>query len=255
MKENQQINAILIDDEVHSLETLRMEIERNCPMINIIALCKGPEEGKKAIKDLQPDLVFLDIQMPGQTGFELLRSLDSIPFEVIFVTAYDEYSMQAIKLSALDYLLKPVDDRELIEAVDKAIAKQQLKQSQEQVSFLLTALSTTHGAQFTKIALPSINGLDFVNISDIIYCEAEGNYTNIYMEDGGKFVISRPLSDFEKMISNPIFFRTHKTFLINLDHIRQYVKGSGGQVIMKNGASIQVSRMRKPVLMELIYQK
>ncbi len=247
------LKAILIDDEKNSLETLRMELELNCPHVEIAQLCQGPEAGLAAISAIKPDLVFLDIQMPGMTGFELLRKLDKIEFEVIFVTAFDQYSMQAIKVSALDYLLKPVDGEELTRAVLKVEKNVALKQSSAQVDLLLTNLQSSAG--FSKIALPTLKGLDFISIEEILYCHADGNYTSIYTVDGEKYVISRTLSDFESMVDSGMFFRTHKSYLVNLQYIKQYIKGSGGQVVLKDGSAIQVARARKELLMEMIYKK
>lgn len=248
------IRAILIDDEYNSLEALRMELELNCPDVEILETCQGPEAGLSAILRAKPDLVFLDIQMPGMNGFELLKSLDDVSFDVIFVTAFDTYSMQAIKVSAMDYLLKPVDGEELKKAVEKVKANQQLRQSKEQVDFLLTNLQSGNTG-FSKIALPTIKGLDFLSVEEIMYCEADGNYTSIHTEQKETYVISRTLSEFEEMLSNKMFFRTHKSYLVNLQHIKQYIKGSGGQLIMKDGTSVQVARARKEMLMELIFPR
>lgn len=249
------LKTILIDDEKNSLEALQMEIGMNCPSVEVISACRGPFEGLDAINSLQPDLVFLDIQMPEMSGFELLQSLPEINFDVIFVTAFDTYSMQAIKVSALDYLLKPVDGEELKHAVEKVEASQALKRSRAQVHFLLTNLQQGTEQPFSKIALPTMKGLDFISLDEILYCTADGNYTRIHAASGDQYVITRTLSEFEEMLSNPIFFRTHKSYLVNLRHIKQYLKGSGGQVILKDGTSVQVARARKELLMDLIYKR
>jgi len=246
------MKAILIDDEKNSLETLRMELELNCPKVEILALCQGAHEGIDAIHSRRPDLVFLDIQMPEINGFELLRMVGDVDFEVIFVTAYDSYSMQAIKVSAMDYLLKPVDGDDLASAVGKVARNLSLKRSSEQVDFLLTNLQQENST-FSKIAPPTIKGFDFIDVDDIVHCVADGNYTSIQTVGGEEYIISRTLSDFEEMLSNQIFFRTHKSHLINLNYIKQYLKGSGGQVILKDGTSVQVARARKEMLLELIY--
>jgi two-component system LytT family response regulator len=249
------LTTILIDDEKNSLEALRMEIEINCPTLEVVAACRGPHEGLEAIKENSPDLVFLDIQMPDMNGFELLQSIPEVDFDVIFVTAYDTYPMQAIKVSALDYLLKPVDSEELKRAVDKVEKSQSLRQSKAQVDFLLTNLHQNPDQGFSKIALPTMKGLDFVSIEDILYCSADGNYTSIHTISREKYVITRTLSEFEEMLKNPIFFRTHKSYLVNLNFIKQYIKGSGGEVILKDGTSVQVARARKELLMNLIYRR
>jgi two-component system LytT family response regulator len=249
------LTTILIDDEKNSLEALQMEIQLNCPSIDVVATCRGSEQGLKAIQQYKPDLVFLDIQMPEMNGFEMLQTLPEVDFDVIFVTAYDTYPMQAIKVSALDYLLKPVDGLELKRAVDKVEKSQTLRQSKARVEFLLTNLQQEGGHGFSKIALPTMKGLDFVSIDEILYCMADGNYTIIHTVTHEKYVITRTLTEFEEMLSNPMFFRTHKSYLINLHFIKQYVKGSGGEIILKDGTSIQVARARKELLMSLIYKK
>lgn len=249
------LRTILVDDEQNSLDVLRLELQANCPQVEVIGEFLTPGDALSAIMDMKPELLFLDIQMPEMNGFELLDELGDIEFDVIFCTAYDQYSMQAIKVSALDYLLKPVDPDELIKAVAKVEQNLQLRRSKEQVEFLLTNLRGSADRKFTKIALPTLKGLDFVDVDDILLCQAEGNYTSIRTVDKNSFLISRTLSEFEEMLDNDRFFRTHKSYLVNLDHIKQYIKGSGGQVILKDGTSVQVARARKEVLLDLIYKR
>jgi two-component system LytT family response regulator len=249
------LKTILIDDEKNSLEALRMEIEMNCPSVDIVATCRGAREGLEAINSQSPDLVFLDIQMPEMNGFDLLRSIPEVDFDVIFVTAFDTYSMQAIKVSALDYLLKPVDGDELKRAVHKVEESLALKRSKAQVDFLLTNLQHGTDKAFSKIALPTMKGLDFVSLDEILYCTADGNYTSIHTITKEKYVITRTLSEFEEMLDHTMFFRTHKSYLINLQHIKKYIKGSGGEVLLRDGTSIQVARARKELLMDLIYKR
>ena len=249
------LRTVLIDDEKNSLIALSLELEANCPEVEILGKYQSPEKGIEAIRRHTPDLVFLDIQMPGMDGFQLLQEVEDTDFAVIFCTAFDNYTMQAIKVSALDYLLKPVDADELRKAVGKVRDNLELRRSREQIQFLLTNLSGSSNRKLTKIALPTMKGLDFVDLEDILYCSAEGNYTAINTIDGNDFLISRTLSEFEEMLDNDIFFRTHKSYLVNLEHIKQYVKGSGGQVILKDGTSVQVARARKEVLLDRIYRR
>lgn len=255
MKENMTskhtLTAILIDDEKDSLEGLEIMLSRYCPHVRVMSMCQGPVKGMECIHKHRPDLVFLDIEMPVMNGFEMLEALDTIDFDIIFITAYDEFAIKAFKVSAMDYLLKPVGEEELIQAVAKVDQKrQQLKVGQ--VDVLLTNLKNSEEG-FTKIALPSMEGLDFINIDDILHCEADSNYTTIFTVHDERFTISRTLKEFEEMLSSTSFIRTHQSHLINLNHIKKYIKGSGGEVVLSDGTHIQVARARKENLIQRIY--
>lgn len=248
------LKTILIDDEINSLESLEIELHKHCPEVEVVAKYKQAAAGIKGIRTIQPDLIFLDIEMPGMSGFELLKEVRDIPFEVIFVTAYDEYAIQAFKVSAMDYLLKPVDVTELKTAVVKVQEKIRQADPVQKLDVLLTNIE--HGQSgFQKLAIPSMKGLDFVDVKDILYCIGEGNYTSIHTVSGDKYVISRTMKETEELLNNPIFFRTHQSYLVNLNGIRQYVKGSGGQLVMQDGTHIQVARARKEALMHLIFKR
>jgi two-component system LytT family response regulator len=248
------LRAILIDDEILSLESLEMELQSHCPDVEIIEICKGAKAGKEAIVQHHPDLVFLDLEMPGQNGFELLEEVKYIPFDVIFTTAYDEYAIRAIKVSAMDYLLKPIDIDELKQAVKKISEKTYDGLSRQKLDVLLTNIQGSHGV-FEKLAVPTLSGLSFINLSDIVYCEADGNYTTVFTANGDKYVLSKTLKETEGLMSNPVFFRTHQSYLVNLNCIQEYIKGPGGQLVMQDGSIIQVARARKESLMQLIYRK
>lgn len=248
------IRALLIDDEKHSLESLQIELGQHCPEVEVVDACKGSKAGLQGILTHKPDLIFLDIEMPGMNGFELLDKVRDIPIDVIFTTAYDEYAIKAIKVSAMDYLLKPIDVTELKRAVTRVAEKKQTDHSQQKLEVLLTNIqNANHG--FQKLAIPTLSGLNFVNVSDIIYCEADGNYTTIHTRSGDKHVISKTMKETEELLSNPGFFRTHQSFLVNLNCIKEYIKGSGGQLVLQNGAIIQVARARKEALMQMIYRR
>jgi two-component system LytT family response regulator len=192
--------------------------------------------------------------MPGMTGFEMLQKVRDYTFDIIFTTAYDEYAIQAFKVSAMDYLLKPIDVSELQSSVQKVVDKHESVDSNKKLDILLTNLE--NGATgFEKLAIPSLKGLDFVNVRDILYCEGDGNYTTIHTVQGEKFLISRTMKETEELLHNPSFFRTHQSYLVNLNGIKQYIKGSGGQLVMQNGTVIMVARARKDALMKLIYKK
>jgi len=245
------LNTLLIDDEKHSLESLEIEISRNCPELNIIELCKGPRAGITAIRKHKPDLIFLDIDMPIMNGFDMLNEVKDESFDVIFATAYDEYAVRAIKVSAMDYLLKPIDSTELIDAVQKVINKR----DEDPTSRLEVLLTNIKGAEdgFQKLAIPSLGGLDFIDISNILYCMADGSYTNIHTVDGEKYVVSKTMKEIAEMLSNPSFFRSHQSYLVNLHHIKKYIKGSGGQLVLSDGTVAQVARARKEELMGIIF--
>jgi two-component system LytT family response regulator len=248
------LKTILIDDEINSLESLEIELTRFCPEVEVIAAYKTAKAGLEGIRHHDPDLVFLDIEMPGMSGFELLREVTDMRFEVIFVTAYDEYAIKAFKVSAMDYLLKPVDVEELQSAVAKVIEKQDHTDPSKKLDVLLTNIESGQSG-FQKIAIPSLKGLDFVDVQDVLYCIGEGNYTSIYTVDGKKFVITRTMKETEELLNNKAFFRTHQSFLVNLNGIKQYIKGSGGQLVMADGTHIQVARARKEELMKMIYKR
>jgi two-component system LytT family response regulator len=245
------IRAILVDDEQESLEVLQLDIKEYCPQIEIVGMYSDPHVAIDQIKRQNPDLVFLDIEMPGLNGFDLLDRLNTYEFDVIFVTAYDEFAIKAIKVSAMDYLLKPIDEDELMEAVHKVEEKQNRYLSKEHVEILLTNIRDEDG-RFAKLAIPSNEGLDFILIDDILYCQADGNYTVIHTAKE-KFVITKTLKQIESLLHNGQFFRTHQSYLVNLNHIRKYMRGAGGEIILSNGSNVQVARARKEALMKRIY--
>ena len=248
------IRTLLIDDEKHSLESLKIEIESYCPELEILALCKGAKAGIEGIRAHDPDLIFLDIDMPGMDGFALLEAVRDISFDVIFATAYDEYAVRAIKVSAMDYLLKPIDPEELKKAVNKISNKRSREDPLLKLDVLLTNLKSENGG-FQKMALPTLSGLDFVNVRDIIYCIADGSYTKICTVNGDVYLISRTMKETSELLENPIFFRTHQSYLINLNCIKKYIKGSGGQIVMEDGQTVLVSRARKKELMKILIKK
>jgi len=248
------LRTILIDDESHSLESLEFGLRKHCPEIDIIAKSKGAQMGVDAIRSHKPDLVFLDIDMPVMNGFELLEEVREIPFDVIFATAYDEYAVRAIKVSAMDYLLKPIAPDDLKSAVQKVIDKRTQEDPLAKLDVLLTNFRNSSDG-FQKLAIPTLNGLDFINIGDIIYCIADGSYTEVHTVEGECYTISKTMKETSELLQNPEFFRTHQSYLINLNYIKKYIKGSGGQLIMLNGKSIPVARARKDDLMQVIFKR
>ena len=245
------IQALIIDDEADGRDTLKMAIEKYCPEISIQGIYASPEEGKAAIRSIKPDLVFLDVQMPHMSGFDLLQQLSPLSFEVIFVTAHDQYAIKAIRFSALDYLLKPVDIDDLIHAVKKAEDRLQHKSSGFQYQSVLNNIQFRAG-KIEKLAVPSFEGIDFFNTDDIIYCQADGNYTTLFLKNKQTQLISRNLKDFESLLVESGFCRVHHSSLINMKHIQKYVKGEGGYVILTDNHHVDISRRKKEEFLKLL---
>jgi len=239
------IKALLIDDEKMSRLTLRKLLEVYSPSVEIIAEAENAAEAAVLVKELKPDLVFLDVAMPGKNGIDFLKELEEINFEVIFVTAHDKYVLQAIRFAAVDYLQKPVEETLLVNAISNAAKRIQQKTNNQHIETFLHNMKQQAGQQPMQLCIPSIKGFQVVEISDIIYCEAENTYTNIHFKDGKKILASRPLMDYEMMLQDSLFFRTHKSLLINMKHIKEYLKGEGGFAVMSNGKTLEVSRRKK----------
>lgn len=233
------MKAIIVDDELDSLETMTVLIEKFCPNVKIIGTENSPERAITLINELKPDLLFLDISMPIMNGFEVLKQLSYKDAEVIFTTAYDEFAIEGFQVGAVHYLLKPIDIKELKKAVERASEKLALKANQ----------SATLISNQSKVAIPILKGLELVDVNSIIRCEADSNYSIIFTVSS-KVVISRTLKELEQSLAGYDFIRVHHSHLINLAHLTIYVKGDGGQVILSNGDRINVSRSRKERLLE-----
>ncbi|TKG95727.1 response regulator transcription factor [Puteibacter caeruleilacunae] len=246
-----QINAIIIEDEKSNRENLAKIINEYCPEVHLQALCASAIEGRKAIIQHQPDLIFLDIEMPGGNGFSLLESFEAINFEVIFVTAYNQYGVKAIKFCALDYLLKPVDILELSQAIEKV--KNRLTEKIENQR-MQTLLANQVNRANPKIALPLSDKIEFIDVSNIIRCQGEGNYTHIYLKEGEKILASKTLKEFDELLTDHEFLRVHQSHLINLKEIKAYMKTDGGYLKMNDGSSVSISRQRKEMVMEQLKQ-
>jgi two-component system LytT family response regulator len=244
------IKTILLDDEPRGLTSLQSLLMMNCPEVNIIALCGSAAEAKEKIIALAPQLVFLDIAMPGKTGFDLLRELPEINFEIIFVTAHNNYMTQAFHFSAVDYLLKPVDEELLAEAVKRAAKNIAAKTGGQHIETLLHNIGHKNGSQKMKLCIPSVKGFQVIDIQDIIHCEASGNYTNFHFLNHPLVCASKPIHEYETLLGDSNFVRIHKSFLVNLEHIKEYIRGEGGSVMLSNGHEVEVSRRKKDLLME-----
>lgn len=246
------INAIIIDDEARWIENLESQLKAYCPFVNIVCQCQSSIAGLEAIKKLKPDLVFLDIEMPGMTGFELLEQLNEISFAVIFTTCYDYYAIKAIRFSALDYLLKPIDHKELIAAVKKVEEKKDLPVA-SQFGMLLDQIRAK-GHDFNKLAVPTLEGFELIPADQLMRCNANDNYTCFYMKDKNKIIACRTLKEIEEQLKDFKFFiRVHHSHIVNLNEVVKYIRGEGGHLILSDGTSINVSKSRKDKLLNTLY--
>ena len=243
------IKAILIDDEVHCLDTLSMLIHDYCPEVQVMEQCISAKQGLAAIEKHQPELVFLDIEMPKMNGFELLEQFDQINFAVVFTTSYDQYAIKAIRFSALDYLLKPIDIKELINAVHKVQAQRHLPSS-EQFQMLMNQVKHRDNG-FNKIAVPTLEGFELIPAADLIRCEADDNYTHLFLRDKKKITACRTLKEMEEQLHDfSSFLRVHHSYMVNLNEVLKYIRGEGGYLVMSDGSTVNVSRSRKDALLK-----
>lgn len=243
------IKAILIDDEVHCLDTLSILIHDYCPEVQIMEKCLSAKQGLEAVSKHQPSIIFLDIEMPTMNGFEFLEQFKEISFTIIFTTSYDQYAIKAIRFSALDYLLKPIDPKELIAAVRKVQTQKQLPVP-EQFQMLMNQVKHKDTV-FNKIAIPTSEGFELIPAEQVLRCEADDNYTHLYLKNKTKIVACRTLKDMEEQLENfPSFIRVHHSYLVNLNEVNKYVRGEGGYLVMSDGTTVNVSRSRKETLMK-----
>ncbi len=242
------MKAVIIDDEKDSREILANYLKKYCPNITVCGFGKSVDTGLEEIKKHNPDIVFLDIEMPYGNGFDLLDKFEKINFETVFVTAFDNYAIPALNQSAAYYLLKPIDIDELIKAVEKICSERTEKNYIQHARILLENKKV--GAQ-QKIMLPTLEGFDIINIDSILYCEAADNFTKFYLEGGQALLICRTLKYFEEVLNEHRFLRIHRSYLINPDFVIRYSKGKGGYVTMKNNMELEVSPTKKKEFLEL----
>lgn len=242
------LKAIIIDDEPDCVRLLALQLKMYCPQVQVVAECTESEEGLIKIKELQPDMVFLDIEMPVMNGFQLLEKTGPIHFSLVFVTAYDKFAVKAFRFSALDYLLKPIDGKDLKAAVEKA--EQRRWPEKQQLSLLKQQLQSDAKTFPDKIALPYQNGVTFAEVKQIIYCESDNNYTRFFMVDGHQHTVAKTLGDIQEVLEERNFLRVHRQYLVNLDHIKKYVRGEGNYLILSNDQHIPVARNQKERLIE-----
>ncbi|WP_229365700.1 LytR/AlgR family response regulator transcription factor [Fibrisoma montanum] len=256
------LKALIIDDEPDNVRLLALQLARHCPQVELLGQFTDSTEGLRAIQTLRPGLVFLDIEMPMMNGFQLLERVGEINFHIVFVTAYDQYAVRAFRFSALDYLLKPIDTVDLIATVRRAettarINPQQLELMRQyyppagwpQAGWPPGAAGTpppTRG----RIALPHASGMVFVDTKQIVYCEADSNYTRFHLEGGEQYIVAKTLGDVQEVFETRDFLRVHRQYMVNLEHIQKLVKGEGTYLLLTNGVSIPVARQQKDRLME-----
>jgi two-component system LytT family response regulator len=237
------ISAILIDDEQDSIDDLNYLFKKNELPVKVSATANSGKDGLAAILKHKPQLVFLDVVMPGMSGFEMLELLPEIDFHLIVTTSVDKYAIQAIRASALDFLLKPVKASELKDALNRCNEKLNIP-SKAQINLLADSLGD-RGKPLKKIALTISDGVQLVNVDDVLFFESDGNYTTVFMKDEKSVVVSKPIGRFEEIVDPSVFFRVHNSFLVNLNHISKFIRSDGGYIVLENGKTIAVARSRK----------
>ncbi|MCD4730695.1 MAG: LytTR family DNA-binding domain-containing protein [Bacteroidales bacterium] len=243
------LRTLIIDDEAHFRESLSNMLKLHCPNAKLVGKAEGVKSGVEAIMKYHPDLILLDIKMKDGTGFDLLKKTNNIDFKVIFITAYDQYAIKAFKFSALDYLLKPVESHDLKEAIDKAD-----KISQKEVNIQLDTLANnlqTNDQTKKKIILKTFDNVYLLKVKEIIYVESDGRYSTFFLESGENVMVSNTLKHYQEMLIDFGFFRVHKSYLINLNHIHRFEKAEGGYVILTDDAKVPVASRKRDQLLEM----
>jgi two-component system LytT family response regulator len=238
------LRVVIVDDEPDAVKLLQMQVEQHCPQVTVVGSFTSSTAALQGIKELQPHLLFLDVEMPVMNGFELLERLYPQTFSIVFVTAYNQFALKAFKFNALDFIVKPVDTQELIQAVAKA--ERQVKPTSDQLSQLQKSL---RGEPITKIAIPGQSGVTFIDLNDIVYAEASNNYSKIIITDGRNFLISKTLKDVQEVLEEEHFLRVHRQYIINLNHVKQLNRNEG-ILTMDNGDPIPIARAQKERLVE-----
>lgn len=246
------IHAVIIDDERNNIDNLEGLLRRYCPQVHIAGVAMNADDGAALIKGLEPDLVFLDIQMPGRNGFQMLQELPVHSFEIILITAFDQYGIQAIKFSAVDYLLKPLNIGELKTAVQKAQRRISEKMQNRELENLLQLIRNREERSTHKLALPTVKETRFVHPKEIVRCESSNAYTFFFLNDGTKITVSHPIFEYEELLADYGFVRCHQSHLVNKAYIRSWVKEDGGYLALENGDKIPVSRSKKEQLAKIL---
>ncbi len=245
------MRALIVDDELSNQENLQQLLKTYADDVEVVAVAGNVDEGKAAIQKHRPELVFLDIQLHGRSGFDLLKEVEEIDFAVIFVTAYDQYGIQAIKFAALDYLLKPIDIDELKAAISKARKAIQQTKKNERLGHLLEYLKDEKQVS-PRIALPMFGETRYVNVGDIMHCEADNTYTRFFLKDGEKVLVSRTLKEYADMLASHGFLRTHQTHLVNVEHIKSWIREDGGSLLLKDNTKIPISKVNRTKVKDML---
>jgi len=247
------IKAIIIDDEQLAIESLQWEIENFCQDLKVIDTFTNPKDAISGVNYLKPDLVFLDIEMPELTGFQLLQALNYRNFDLIITTAYNQYAIQAFKANAIDYLLKPIDPDELVQALEKVKTRQTNHQSNKNIETLLHKVFLENQSEYPKIPLNVTNKIILVNAQDIIYCKSEGSYTIVYLKNGKNHLISKGISSFEEVLPKNLFVKTHKSYIVNYKEIKEIIKQGAPEIVLTNDIIVPVSRSHKVDVFEILH--
>lgn len=245
------LKAVLIDDELPSLQNLELKIKEFCPDLEVVAAFQRPEDAIAALEVQKPDIIFLDIEMPRINGFKLLERFPDQPFEVVFTTAYNHYAIDAVRKSAFDYLVKPINVTELQNTVSRLLRKRTARTVSGRTDIFLEGAGGSF-SQKNKISISSVEGIDFYQISDIIYIESSSNYCKLHLSNGHSVLVTKLLKEFEEMLTPYRFFRIHHSYLINLTRLKKYIRGDGGQVVMDSDIVLDVSRRKKEEFMKLL---
>lgn len=241
------IRAIIVDDEPYCCDAL-VALLADHTNVQIVSVCHNADNAIQAIQKLNPDLLFLDVEMPRMNGFQMLEQIPSVKFDIIFTTSYDQYALKAIRFSAMDYLLKPVDEEELKRAMQK-VTRRAENVITEQLGILMQKVQQSK-TPVNKIALPTMEGLQMIKIDTIVSCESDNNYTMLKLKNGNKMLVCRTLKDMKELLEEHSFARVHRCYLANLNEVEKYVKGDGGYLIMSDGTTIDVSRNKKEELLK-----
>jgi two-component system, LytTR family, response regulator len=244
------LKAILIDDEDDCLDLMQIILEKHCPQVEVIARASNGLQGLKAIITHSPDIVFLDIEMPRMDGFQMLEALENIDFTLVFLTAYDRFAIRAFKFSAFDYLLKPVDEEEIIKTIQKVESR--LDTQTERLRLLKDHYKPQEKPHAQRIALSHSKGFQLVDVQAIVSCESDGNYTKVHVSNGSKVMVIKPIGSLEEVLTDSegeAFFRIHRQFLINLNYVKNYLNSDGGQIEMNDGRLLPLARNRKEEFM------
>ncbi|GAB4286240.1 MAG: LytTR family DNA-binding domain-containing protein [Marinilabiliales bacterium] len=237
------MKAVIIDDELKAIKSIEYIVSEYCKNISIVGTAENIDEAVKVVNETNPDIVFLDIELQKGTGFDLLEKIPKRNFNVIFITAYNQYAIKAIKFSAVDYILKPIDIYEFISAVNKVVEKRNSGVNWDEKYDVL--INNLNESKPTKLALPTFDGTEYINIQDIVRIEADRSYSYIFLTDKRRIVVSKSLIEFEELLADNNFFRTHKSHLVNLDHVKKHIKHDGGYAEMSDGTKVMIARRKK----------